>query len=167
MSKRSRLAPGLFPFPFILLSLPGPVSRVGSRSSEFCDVILPEQPSERTYTSEIELCRYRSSGHPQLPNGPDWRCVDADRRIHQPATAITWLWARTGRCPNVAGNAQMPLVSPLWPPQKKCREIWMGPVVSSDGKGGSFSIHNDKDQPLEDTIDVLAECFLHWATLGH
>lgn len=93
--------------------------------------------------------------------------IDADRRTHQPTTAIAWLWARTGRCPNVAGTAQMPLASPLWLSKKKCEEIWMGPVVNSDGKGGPFSIHFDKDQPLEDTIDVLVRCLLHWATLGH
>ncbi|WP_435184842.1 DUF1156 domain-containing protein [Cylindrospermopsis raciborskii G7] len=45
------------------------------------------------------------------------------------ATVITWLWARTVKCPNPACGCQMPLVRSFQLSTKKGKEAWVEPLI--------------------------------------
>jgi putative DNA methylase len=51
---------------------------------------------------------------------------------------ISWLWARTVKCPNPACGATMPLISNFWLSKNKPRPTWLEPVTT--GKSVTFDV---------------------------
>lgn len=72
-----------------------------------------------------------------------WMRDEAERRIglHYPkavlaggsiAPVISWIWARTVRCPNPACRIELPLIRSWWLAKKKGKEAFAAPRVVSD-----------------------------------
>ena len=58
------------------------------------------------------------------------------------ATVITWIWARTVKCPNPACGCEMPLASSFVLSKKKGKEAWVKPIP--DGKRVRFEVQSGK-----------------------
>ncbi|MEY8575264.1 DUF1156 domain-containing protein [Oscillospiraceae bacterium 21-37] len=58
-------------------------------------------------------------------------------------TVVTWLWARTIKCPNPACECEMPLVKSFILAKKKGKQVWVNPLFEN-GKA-TYTIHSDND----------------------
>jgi putative DNA methylase len=92
----------------------------------------------RRYGADILQAARERIGHlyPKGPNGE---------------TILTWLWARTVKCPNPACGAVMPLVRSFSLSTKAGRQTWVEPVVN--GNQYTFEIKTGKGKPRAGTIN--------------
>ena len=67
------------------------------------------------------------------------------------ATVVSWLWARTARCPNPACGSSMPLVRSFELSRKAGRRTWVQPVVDQAARRVTFTIESGQGPPPEGT----------------
>jgi len=67
------------------------------------------------------------------------------------ATVISWIWARTVKCPNPACGCEMPLVRSFTLSKKKGHEAWVEPIFT--GGKTSFIVHHDGKPSIDGTVD--------------
>lgn len=84
----------------------------------------------------------------------DWILQEARKRIghlypkgSKGETILTWLWARTVKCPNPACGAEMPLISSFSLATKKGRQAWIEPIIDKRGKAVSFQVKYGEGRP--------------------
>lgn len=56
------------------------------------------------------------------------------------ATVLTWIWARTVKCPNPACRAEMPLISSFWLATKGGKKAWIEPVIDRKTKKITYQV---------------------------
>ena len=69
------------------------------------------------------------------------------------ATVITWLWARTVKCPNPACGCEMILANKFWLSTKKGKEAWIQPIIDPANKRVQFEVKAGKGKPPEGTVN--------------
>lgn len=92
----------------------------------------------RRYGADILQAARERIGH-LYPKGPDGE------------TILTWLWARTVKCPNPACGAEMPLVRSFSLATKAGRQTWVEPEVT--GNQCTFAIKTGKGKPRAGTVN--------------
>lgn len=69
------------------------------------------------------------------------------------ATVLTWLWARTVKCPNPACEATAPLVRSFSLSTKKGRRTWLEAVNDGLSKKAKFVVKTGEGNPPEGTVN--------------
>lgn len=77
---------------------------------------------------------------------------DPPSKVRQ-LTAISWLWARTVKCPNPACGAIMPLTSKFLIASKKGKEVLLEPIIDKARKTISFDISMIPGKPQDGTVN--------------
>lgn len=81
------------------------------------------------------------------------------------ATVISWIWARTVKCPNPACGCEMPLVRSFILSKNKGKEAWVEPAYIE--KGLIFSVRHSGSPKIEGTVNRKgAVCFHCGAPVG-
>jgi putative DNA methylase len=69
------------------------------------------------------------------------------------ATVLTWLWARTVKCPNPACEATAPLVRSFSLSTKKGRKTWLEALKDGLSKKAKFVVKTGEGNPPEGTVN--------------
>ena len=69
------------------------------------------------------------------------------------ATALTWIWARTVKCPNPACGGEMPLVRSFWLSKKTGKKSWIEPKVNNVDNTVQFKVQKGNGVPPEGTVN--------------
>ncbi|WP_316571342.1 DUF1156 domain-containing protein [Neobacillus sp. YIM B06451] len=83
------------------------------------------------------------------PNGPKGEKI------------VSWIWARTVKCPNPACEATMPLVNKFWVSTHKGNEAWVEPIINQETRIVSFEIRTGNGNPPSGTVNKKgAQCIV-------
>ena len=69
-----------------------------------------------------------------------WEHIGHLYPTHNDEMVITWIWARTVKCPNPSCGSQMPLVTTFELSKKKGRQAWVIPHIDKRAKTISFEV---------------------------
>ena len=74
-----------------------------------------------------------------------------DEKGGEELTVISWIWARTVKCPNPACGCEMPLISSFWLSKRKSNECFVTPYINN--RTVSFRVLNRN--PSKDEIRTI------------